>query len=165
MKLQESNVFTGVLPWGWEGISCPILSRGSVSLMCSGLVFPKVGGYVRGWVCTHSQYNRTQSASGLYITYWNAFLFGIIFAKNCMEMEKIGLRSGAPLIRVLVHFTLDIWPIIGWACVCLHRRVIVWLFLFDIHSTCSICTCTNIKGTGLSQLGHICMSFDMRVDG
>ena len=36
--------------------------------------------------------------SGWYASYWNAFLFGIIFyfAKNCMKM-KIGLKEGVRL--------------------------------------------------------------------
>ena len=32
---------------------------------------------------------RDGSCSGRYAFYWNAFLFGIIFAANCMKMKKI----------------------------------------------------------------------------
>ena len=36
--------------------------------------------------------------SGRYASYWNAFLFGIIFAEYCKEIKKIGLgvREGHP---------------------------------------------------------------------
>ena len=38
---------------------------------------------------------RNGHCSGRYASYWNAFLFGKFFSKNCMEMKKIGLRGGA----------------------------------------------------------------------
>ena len=36
-----------------------------------------------------------RSMSGWYASYWNAFLFGKIFAENCMKMKEIEPRGGA----------------------------------------------------------------------
>ena len=41
-----------------------------------------------------------QSMSGRYASYWNAFLFGKIFAKNCMKIKEIGTRVGARVFSV-----------------------------------------------------------------
>ena len=36
--------------------------------------------------------SRDGYCSGQYVSYWNAFLFGIIFAENCMKMKTIELK-------------------------------------------------------------------------
>ena len=41
-----------------------------------------------------------RSMSGRYASYWNAFLFGKIFAKNCMKIKEIGTRVGARVFSV-----------------------------------------------------------------
>ena len=38
-----------------------------------------------------------RSMSGRYASYWNAFLFDKIFAKNCLKMKEIGLSLAIPL--------------------------------------------------------------------
>ena len=59
------------------------------------------------------EYYRIRSTSGWYVSYWNAFLFGIIFVKNRLKMKKnwtkTGTRSSCPLrsatvIACIQHF-------------------------------------------------------------
>ena len=44
-----------------------------------------------------------RSMSGRYASYWNAFLFGEVFARNCMNIKEIGPRGSghASLIPAL----------------------------------------------------------------
>ena len=42
-----------------------------------------------------------RSTSGRYASYWNAFLFCKIFAKNCMKIKEFGLRGRASLAHSL----------------------------------------------------------------
>ena len=42
-------------------------------------------------------YDEIRSMSGRYASYWNAFLFCMIFMKNCMKMTEIGREGGASL--------------------------------------------------------------------
>ena len=41
-----------------------------------------------------------RSMSGRYASYWNAFLFGKIFAKNCMKIKEIGTRVGVRVFSI-----------------------------------------------------------------
>ena len=73
-KLWEGNVFTGVCqsfcPQGvWVSlVPCSLMEEGCGYLWCQILWG---GGYVQRW---ELGYNRIWSASGLYASYWNAFL-------------------------------------------------------------------------------------------
>ena len=107
----------GFCPWGF----CPEggLCRGGLCLgdLCPGGLCPggslssgrgvsvQGGGWcprglclgvsVQGVSVRETPYTVT---SGRYASYWNAFLFGIIFAEYCKEIKKIGLgvREGHP---------------------------------------------------------------------
>ena len=49
-----------------------------------------------------------RSTIGRYASYWNAFLFGKMFAKNCKKMKEIGPRRGARLWRPEIRHCLQI---------------------------------------------------------
>ena len=117
MKLGEGNVFTpvchsvqrgegGWLPSMYKGhMTHRVCLQGVVCLQES--LHP--GGFAsRGWgslsrgVCLqgrgwadplrYMEYYGIQSTGGRYASYWNAFLFGENFDKNCMKMKEIGLH-------------------------------------------------------------------------
>ena len=54
------------------------------------------GGYHPPWTWDLG-HNGIRSTSGWYASCWNAFLFGIYFTKNYMEMKESGLGGGVPI--------------------------------------------------------------------
>ena len=78
--LQQGGLLLGVCSWGSApGGSAP---RGACSEGSTPL--PKADSYCCGW----------------YASYWNAFLFGQFFSKNCMKLKKICLCRSATAITV-----------------------------------------------------------------
>ena len=103
------------LQWSWEGygFTSVCLSTGgggrwgSAPGRCLVLGVCLVLGGVpgRGWgvgitACTEvDPPGRDGYCCGRYASCWNAFLFGILFAENCMKIKKIGLTGGSALPR------------------------------------------------------------------
>ena len=90
---RESNVLRSVCLFTRVG--------GMISLSVSGPMFSPRGVYLLGGVCLLGGVfwripvvtSSGSHCSGRYTFYWNAFLFGKTFAKNCLKMKEIGPRG------------------------------------------------------------------------
>ena len=105
----------------------------------------------RGWgvgitACTEADPpGRDGYCCGRYASYWNAFLFGILFAENCMKIKKIGLAGECvtswppdpPLVKTITTY-VSLLQISNFTRVSLTQNVIVqyyfeiniWLFIY-----------------------------------
>ena len=63
---------------------------------------------------------------GRYASYWNAFLFGIIFAENCMKIKNIGLRGPLPPIPPPISATDDMRVLNTYEGNCMKFRFEIW---------------------------------------
>ena len=90
---------------------CMVLFGGVRGFIWGGVCMAISGGGVHGF-SSFFGYNEIRSMSGRYASYWNAFLFSIIFPENCMKMKKIGLRGvrgkRAPSQSCFFHTPLQI---------------------------------------------------------
>ena len=101
---------TGAATLGDANLLLPLatkLGQGNIFRSMCQEFCPQGGMHGRERVChacpPPGRYYEIWSMSRWYVSYWNAFLFGIFFAKNCKKMKTNALQSGSlalPTLRV-----------------------------------------------------------------
>ena len=148
---RQGRGWAGANPWLWGKI-LPIITARKRSLeqgnvfrnVCQsfcpqgerGLPNPTPPPRCRHYLdAPHMGYYEIRLTNGRYASYWNAFLFGKIFAENCMKMKEIGSGGGSlapPLKLLMIKGNIRVTVMCCKQCVVFNSRFFIYFRIFEL---------------------------------